>query len=137
NSIPSGIENFAYDSEGDIYFLEELLIDDFIPLPENESSDFEDNPLFPRPPSKPPDVQSFFDLEPDVIAEEISNELIDDECFYPGGEIDVFTNVEDDDYFPFMFVIRNFLPYFIYPEVLPLLLSAESEDTIFYLGISV
>nr|GEU84010.1 hypothetical protein [Tanacetum cinerariifolium] len=48
NSIPSGIENFAYDSKGDIRFLEELLIDDSIPFPNNESSasDF-DNPLFP------------------------------------------------------------------------------------------
>nr|GEW56564.1 hypothetical protein [Tanacetum cinerariifolium] len=55
----------------------------------------------------------------------------------PGGEINVFANVEDDDYFPFIFVIRIFLPYLIYPEVFPLLLSAESEDTIFDPGISV
>nr|GEX00786.1 hypothetical protein [Tanacetum cinerariifolium] len=48
NSIPPGIENFAYDSEGDIHFLKALLIDDSIPFPINESpeSDF-DNPLFP------------------------------------------------------------------------------------------
>nr|GEU46973.1 hypothetical protein [Tanacetum cinerariifolium] len=45
NSIPPGIENFSYDSEGDIRFLEALLSDDSIPLPNNESpeSDF-DNP---------------------------------------------------------------------------------------------
>nr|GFC44287.1 hypothetical protein [Tanacetum cinerariifolium] len=54
-----------------------------------------------------------------------------DEHFNPGGEICVSTNNEDVDYFPFMFVIRFFLPYFIFPEVSPLLLSAESEDTIF------
>nr|GEU44988.1 hypothetical protein [Tanacetum cinerariifolium] len=47
NSIPPGIENFSYDSEGDIHFLEELLIDDSTPFPENESFDFEDDPLFP------------------------------------------------------------------------------------------
>nr|GEV45385.1 hypothetical protein [Tanacetum cinerariifolium] len=41
NSIPSGIENINYDSEGDIYILEELLVDDSIPIPENESSDFD------------------------------------------------------------------------------------------------
>nr|GEU96114.1 hypothetical protein [Tanacetum cinerariifolium] len=46
-------------------------------------------------------------------------------------EIDVFTNLEDDDYFPFIFVIRIFLPYLIYPEVSPLLLFTGSEDTIF------
>nr|GFC52662.1 hypothetical protein [Tanacetum cinerariifolium] len=58
NSIPSGIENFGYDSERDIHFLEELLVDDSIPLPENESSNFDhqDNPSFPRPPPEPPDA---------------------------------------------------------------------------------
>nr|GFA01007.1 hypothetical protein [Tanacetum cinerariifolium] len=45
NSIPLGIENFAYDSEGDIRFLEDLLIDDSIPFPVNESFDYEDDPL--------------------------------------------------------------------------------------------
>nr|GEY08388.1 hypothetical protein [Tanacetum cinerariifolium] len=63
NSIPLGIENFAYDSEGDIRFLEELLIDDSIPFPNNEESDFDD-PLFPRPPPEPPDDE--FDFEPDA-----------------------------------------------------------------------
>nr|GEV52757.1 hypothetical protein [Tanacetum cinerariifolium] len=36
NSIPPGIENFADDSEGDIRFLEELLIDDSIPFLDRE-----------------------------------------------------------------------------------------------------
>nr|GEX12668.1 hypothetical protein [Tanacetum cinerariifolium] len=40
NSIPPGIENFDYDSEGDIYFLEELLSNDSLPLPKNDSSNF-------------------------------------------------------------------------------------------------
>nr|GEW95860.1 hypothetical protein [Tanacetum cinerariifolium] len=138
-----GIENIDYDSEGDIRFLEELLVDDFIPFPDNESSNFNhhNNISFPRPPSKPPDVEFCFDLEPDlisdVIAEEISDELNEDEYFNPGGEFNVFKNVKDDDYFPFTFVIRIFLPYLIYPEVSPLLLSVESEDTIFDPGISV
>nr|GEX64093.1 hypothetical protein [Tanacetum cinerariifolium] len=128
NSIPSGIENFGYDSEGDICFLEELLIDDSIPFPNNESFDFD--PSFPRPPLEPPDVEFFFDLEPDVIVEEILDELNEDNCFDPGEEIDVFANNEDDDYFPFMFVIRIFLPYLIFPKVSLLLLPARSEDTI-------
>nr|GEY55310.1 hypothetical protein [Tanacetum cinerariifolium] len=117
NSIPPGIENFGYDSKGDIYFLEELLVNDSISLPENELSYFDhhDDPSFPRPPSKPPDVEFFFDLEPNS-EEVISDELIEDECFDPGGEINVFENVKDDDYFPFIFVIRNFLPYLIYLE---------------------
>ncbi|GJX74123.1 hypothetical protein Tco_0312718 [Tanacetum coccineum] len=37
DSIPSGIENDDYDSEGDVLFLEELLNDDSISLPEYES----------------------------------------------------------------------------------------------------
>nr|GEZ28921.1 hypothetical protein [Tanacetum cinerariifolium] len=52
NSIPPGIGSIDYDSEEDIYFLKELLVDDFIPFPKNKSSDFDhqDDPSFPRPP---------------------------------------------------------------------------------------
>nr|GFA33626.1 hypothetical protein [Tanacetum cinerariifolium] len=122
--------------KGDINVLEELLVDDSIPILENESTDFDhqDDPSFPRPPPEPPDVE--FDFEPnsgEVIAAVMNNidELNEDECFDPGDEIDVFANDDDDDYFPFIFVIRIFLPYLIYPEVSLLILSAESEDTIF------
>ncbi|GJQ95128.1 hypothetical protein Tco_0006267 [Tanacetum coccineum] len=41
DSIPSGIENDDYDSEGDILFLEELLSNDSLSLPENESFHFD------------------------------------------------------------------------------------------------
>nr|GEY54079.1 hypothetical protein [Tanacetum cinerariifolium]GEY72494.1 hypothetical protein [Tanacetum cinerariifolium] len=107
NSIPPGNGNIDYDSKGDIYFLEELLSNDSIPIPKNESSNFDhhDDPSFPRSPLEPPDVEFFFDFEPnseESIAAVINNidELIEDECFDPGGgEIDVFTNIEDDDYF--------------------------------------
>nr|GEV25723.1 hypothetical protein [Tanacetum cinerariifolium] len=66
--MPPGIENEDYDSEGDIYFLEEFLSNDPILLPENESSNFDhhDDPSFPRPPLKPPDVEVFFDFDPDT-----------------------------------------------------------------------
>nr|GFA36127.1 hypothetical protein [Tanacetum cinerariifolium] len=66
--MPPGIESEDYDSEWDIYFLEELLSNDSIPLPENESSDFDhhDDLSFPRPPLEPPDVEVFFDFEPDT-----------------------------------------------------------------------
>nr|GEZ66888.1 hypothetical protein [Tanacetum cinerariifolium] len=139
--LPLNIKSDGYDSEGDIHFLEELLIDDSISFPENESFYFDrqNDPSFLRPPPEPPDVEFLFDLEPEVISAVMNNikELNEDECFDPGGEINVFTNIKDDDYFPFIFVIRIFLPYLIYPEVSPLLLSAGSEDTIFDLGISV
>nr|GEY44173.1 hypothetical protein [Tanacetum cinerariifolium] len=58
NSIPSGIENFADDPEGDIRFLEELLIDNSILSHESFDSNFEENPSIPRPPPEPPDAQT-------------------------------------------------------------------------------
>nr|GFA47028.1 hypothetical protein [Tanacetum cinerariifolium] len=108
NLIPPGIENFVDDPEGDIHFLEELLINDSIL---SHDSSFEDSPSISRPPPEPPDVELFFDLKPDVIAEEISDKLNEDKCFDPGREINVSTKIKDDNYFPFMFVIRFFLPY--------------------------
>nr|GFB29833.1 hypothetical protein [Tanacetum cinerariifolium] len=44
DSIPPGIENVADDPEGDIRFLEELLIDDSILSHELSDFNFEDNP---------------------------------------------------------------------------------------------
>nr|GEV23014.1 hypothetical protein [Tanacetum cinerariifolium] len=58
NLIPTGIENFAEDSEGDIRFLEELLIDDSILSHESSDSNFEDNPSIPQPPPEPPDAKT-------------------------------------------------------------------------------
>ncbi|GJR62092.1 hypothetical protein Tco_1504254 [Tanacetum coccineum] len=54
DSMPPGIKNDDYDSEGDILFLEELLSNDSPSLPENESFHFDD-PSSPRPLAKPPD----------------------------------------------------------------------------------
>nr|GEU99967.1 hypothetical protein [Tanacetum cinerariifolium] len=88
HSIPPGIENFTDDSEGDIRFLEALLIDDSIPFPNIESSNFKDNPSLPQPPPEPPDDE--LDLDPDS-GEDISAVMN--------------KNDEDDDYFPLMFVI--------------------------------
>nr|GEV31030.1 hypothetical protein [Tanacetum cinerariifolium] len=92
--LPLSIKSDDYDSEGDIHFVKELLVDDSIPILENESSDFDhqDDPSFPRPPPEPPDVELFFDSEPDVISVVMNNidELNEDECFDLGGEMDVF-----------------------------------------------
>ncbi|GJV87235.1 hypothetical protein Tco_1531173 [Tanacetum coccineum] len=68
DSMPPGIENDDYDSKGDICFLEELLSNDPLPLPEIESSNLDhfNDPSSPRPPLKPPDVEVFFDFEPDM-----------------------------------------------------------------------
>ncbi|GJS70486.1 hypothetical protein Tco_0703327 [Tanacetum coccineum] len=68
DSIPPGIENDDYYSKGDILFLEELLSNDSLPLPENESFHFNRNyvPSSPRPPAKPPDDVIYFDIVPDT-----------------------------------------------------------------------
>ncbi|GJY55632.1 hypothetical protein Tco_0454747 [Tanacetum coccineum] len=69
DSIPLSIENDDYDSEGYILFLEELLSNDSLSLPENESFHFDRyyDPSSPRPPAKPPDDDGIhFDIEPDM-----------------------------------------------------------------------
>nr|GEX86926.1 hypothetical protein [Tanacetum cinerariifolium] len=92
NLIPWGIRNIDYDSERDIHFLKELLVDDSIPIPENESSNFDhqDDSSFLRPPPEQPDVEFFFDLKPnsgELILTVMNNidELNEDECFDPRG----------------------------------------------------
>nr|GFA51041.1 hypothetical protein [Tanacetum cinerariifolium] len=117
DSIPPGIENVADDPEGDVRFLEELLIYDSILSHESFDSSFEDNPSISRPPPEPPDDE--LDLEPDS-GKDISAVVNKDD-----------SNDENNDYCSLMFVIRFFLPYLTLPEISPLLLSAESEDTIF------
>nr|GEU51812.1 hypothetical protein [Tanacetum cinerariifolium] len=82
--MPPGIEYDDYDSEGDIHFLKEFLSDDPLPLPENESFNFDhhDNASFPRPPPEPPNVEVFFDFEPDTgvltakVVEDISEHYV-------------------------------------------------------------
>ncbi|GJY43831.1 hypothetical protein Tco_0432044 [Tanacetum coccineum] len=63
DSIPPGIENDDYDSEGDVLSLEELLSNDSPSLHENESFHF-DVPSSPRQPAKPSDDGIYF--EPDT-----------------------------------------------------------------------
>ncbi|GJZ29986.1 hypothetical protein Tco_0575033 [Tanacetum coccineum] len=110
--VPTYIEEGYYDSgetdfdsEEDI--IENLLNDD--PIPEYE--------------------RLTFDIEPDVPMINNVDELNKDECFNPGGEI----NVEVDD--SFTFVIRTFLSYLTYLKVSSLLSSTRREDTIFDPGI--
>ncbi|GJV00730.1 hypothetical protein Tco_1330000 [Tanacetum coccineum] len=87
DSMPPGIENDDYDSEGDIRFLEELLSNDPLPLPEMESSNLDhfNDPSSPCPPPEPPDVEICFDVEPDTTMKNDFDELNEDECFDPGG----------------------------------------------------
>ncbi|GJT34871.1 hypothetical protein Tco_0925290, partial [Tanacetum coccineum] len=82
--IPPGIESDDYDSKGDILFLEELLSNDSLSLPETESFHFNhyDVPSSPRPPAKPPYDGIFFDFELDTgvlttkVVEDISKHYV-------------------------------------------------------------
>nr|GEZ08467.1 hypothetical protein [Tanacetum cinerariifolium] len=106
NSIPPRIENFGDVSEGDVRFLETLLIDDSIPFLVNESPDFDfDNPSIPLPPPEPPDAET-------DAGEEISVVMND--------ELECLRNEFDgENYFSFIFdKVFSFI-------------SVESEDTIF------
>ncbi|GJV36728.1 hypothetical protein Tco_1409205 [Tanacetum coccineum] len=120
NSLPEyGL--FLFEIEPDQGGLTGIVISDnsdnsLLELPEFESFHFD--PLFPRLPPEPPDVEISLIVETDAP---VINNV---------GEIDV----EDDD--SFTFVIRTFLSFLTYPEVSPLLSSTKNEDTIFDLGIS-
>nr|GEV19364.1 hypothetical protein [Tanacetum cinerariifolium] len=82
--MPPGIKYDDHDSEGDIHFLKEFLSNDSFSLPENESYnvDHHDDPSFPRPPPEPPDVEVYFDFEPDTgvltakVVEDISRHCV-------------------------------------------------------------
>ncbi|GJR19160.1 hypothetical protein Tco_0967687 [Tanacetum coccineum] len=90
--MPPRIENDDYDSEGDIHFLEELLINDSLPLTENELSNLDHffDSSFPRPPPEPPDVEISLIFEPDAPVIKNIDKLNEDECFDVGGvEINV------------------------------------------------
>ncbi|GJT42808.1 hypothetical protein Tco_0951523 [Tanacetum coccineum] len=119
-------------TQGDICFLEELLNNDSLPLPKNESSilDHFNDPSPFCPPPEPLNVEISLIFEPDAPVINNFDELNEDECFDPrGGEINTSQNVEDDD--SFTFIIQTFLPYFTYLADSLLLLSTGSEDTIF------
>ncbi|GJX26975.1 hypothetical protein Tco_0233271 [Tanacetum coccineum] len=122
--ISTDIENGYHDSEGDIIYLESLLIDDTIP-------------------NLPPEV--FLDHDPRSLKDEPDNDdlMTEDKVFDPGIWEIIFSPTyvklpfEDRHYLSFTYVIRIFLPYFTYPVESPFLLSSGCEDTIFDPGILV
>ncbi|GJX24732.1 hypothetical protein Tco_0231028 [Tanacetum coccineum] len=123
NSLPE-YDSFLFEIEPDQGGLISVVISDnsndpLLELLELESFHFDlyDDPLFPRPPPEPPDIENSLIAEIDAL---VINNV---------GEI----NVEDDS---FTFVTWIFLPYPTYPEVSSLLPSTKNEDTIFDPGIS-
>ncbi|GKC48849.1 hypothetical protein Tco_1071594 [Tanacetum coccineum] len=121
DSIPPGIENDDYDSEGDVLFLEELLNDDSISLLEYESFHF-DFPSSPRPPEKPPNDDVYFDIEPDTGV--LTTKVVDD--------------ISDNSTRELYVHLPNVLPthptlYPVFDTLLPF--SFENEDKLFNPGI--
>nr|GEW59626.1 hypothetical protein [Tanacetum cinerariifolium] len=98
--MPTGIEEDDYDSERDILFLEELLSNDSLSLPENESFHF-DIPLSPRPPAKPPDDE-FIKSSVENLVPKASESEGERECDVPACEdFTTFSNLlfdVDDDF---------------------------------------
>nr|GEY62274.1 hypothetical protein [Tanacetum cinerariifolium] len=101
--LPLGLEND--DSNGEIYAVEELHVDNSISNSEHELSDHEasnfDNPSIPRPPPEPPDAEIDFELDAEISV--VKNTIVEFECLDPIDDFDVCN--DDDDYFSFMFVI--------------------------------
>nr|GEY79507.1 reverse transcriptase domain-containing protein [Tanacetum cinerariifolium] len=111
-----GFENDDLEREIDVF--DDLRIDNSISNSENELSEntasTSDNPSFPRPPPKPPDAEFDFELDTGEEISVVMNNNDELKCFDPSDEIDVSTNDENNDYFPFIFVIRIFIPYPVY-----------------------
>ncbi|GKD84189.1 hypothetical protein Tco_1351028 [Tanacetum coccineum] len=120
DSIPTSIENDDYDSEGDILFLKELLSNDSLSLPENESFHFNrySDPSSPCSPAKTPDDDGIhFYIKPDTGT--LTTKVV----------VDIFEH------------------YVLVPSILPshptrcpvidtlLLFSSENEDKVFNTGI--
>nr|GFB87693.1 hypothetical protein [Tanacetum cinerariifolium] len=95
-SIPPGIENVADDPEGDIRFLEELLIDDSILSQESPDSNFEDNPSIPRPPPKPPDPESDAGEEIPVVMND-KDKFYEDYYFFMFDKVFSLLSTESED----------------------------------------
>nr|GEY97992.1 hypothetical protein [Tanacetum cinerariifolium] len=126
--LPPRVEND--DSDGEEVAVDVLRIDNFIQNSEHEYSESEDsdfnNPPVPLPPPEPPDEGFDFEIDFGNEISVVRNMIVKFECIDAEMKFDVF-NDENDDLSYFMFVIF---------DKMFSLLSTESEDTIFDLGIS-
>ncbi|GJT16072.1 hypothetical protein Tco_0874778 [Tanacetum coccineum] len=116
--VSTDIEDGYHDSEGDILYLESLLIEDTIPN------------LF---------LGVFLDHDPKSLNDESDNDDLKNliKVFDPRIHEKIISPTyvrlpfKDRHYFPLIFVIKIFLPFLTYPMNSLLLFSSESEDTIF------
>nr|GEV20533.1 hypothetical protein [Tanacetum cinerariifolium] len=143
-------EDGYYNSEGDMLYLVSFLNDDlvhhdsFIPVTSVVSipEGFTDEPPLEE-------NDDLFDLESKndewkkiLYDAHIDNLMTEDKIFDLGICVEKFSPTYvslpfEDRYIFFAYVVRIFLPHFIYLVVYPFLISSGSEDTIFDPGISV
>nr|GEZ18460.1 hypothetical protein [Tanacetum cinerariifolium]GEZ18470.1 hypothetical protein [Tanacetum cinerariifolium] len=118
--LPPSIESDDDNSEEDIHFLEELLSDDSISIPENESSDFDhqDDSSFPRPPPEPPDIEIFFEPDSGDLTTNVVKGISKHYVLMPN----ILPTLPTFD--PFYPVCDTLLPF-----------SSENEDKVFKSGI--
>nr|GEW08854.1 hypothetical protein [Tanacetum cinerariifolium] len=145
-SISPGIDEADCDPEEEIRLIEKLLYDNSSPRPPEEiNSENSDAIIESFSPSPIPVEDSY------PFIEEIDLFLTSDGSIPPGIDSD-YSNSEGDNLFPerllqddpiplpdildFSNVVRIFPPFFTYPVTSSILLSSESEDTIFDPGIS-
>nr|GEZ72460.1 hypothetical protein [Tanacetum cinerariifolium] len=129
--MPSGIKNDDYDSEGDIYFLEELLSDDPFTLPKNESFNFDhhDDPLFSHPPPEPPDIEVFFEPDTGVLTAKVVEDIFEHYVVMPKVlpyQTTLCLNI--DTLLPFSFKNKDKV---FKPGILSYLLVSHRDKTIF------
>nr|GEY55220.1 hypothetical protein [Tanacetum cinerariifolium] len=124
DSIPPGMENDDYDSEGYVLFLEELLNDYSISLHGYElfHVDFYNVPSSPRPPGKPPDDVVYFNIKSDTGI--LTKKVVDDIFDHLTRELYVY--------------VPNVLPtipnlYLVFDTLLPF--SSENKEKVFNPGI--
>ncbi|GJS05351.1 hypothetical protein Tco_0321859 [Tanacetum coccineum] len=127
DSMPPGIENDDYDSEGDILFLEELLSNDSPSLPENESFHF-DVPSSPRPPAKPPDDGIYIEPDTGVLTAKVVGDILELYIHVPNvlptlPTLSPMFDTLPHPSHPFSNVISDFSesPMMIYGEDIPIL----------------
>nr|GFA68094.1 hypothetical protein [Tanacetum cinerariifolium] len=99
NSLPNMIRfalRLSLIRRGDIRFLEELLIDDFILSHESSDSNFEDNPSISRPPPEPPDAETDAGEEISVVMND-KDKFDEDYYFFMIDKVFSFLSIESED----------------------------------------
>ncbi|GKE27054.1 hypothetical protein Tco_1442438 [Tanacetum coccineum] len=115
DSMPPGIKNDDYDSEGDILFLEELLSNDSSTLPENESFHF-NIPSSPRPPTRPPDDGIYFEPDTGILTVNVAGNISEHHVLTPRRLPTQPTLASNEDKSPHFLSHRGFKAFQLFSE---------------------